>query len=204
MTKCVREIRDALGDHDHQLLKTVARQGFILDAALTTLPEASAPSAPYQPSATHNLPAPLTSFIGRQREIAELARLLPSTRLLTLTGAGGCGKTRLALEVARQVLDGFPTACGWSTWRRSPTRAGRADGRVGPRRQAGAEPSLVETLSDQLRARRSSWCSTTASTDRAGAELAETLLRAAPGLTIIATSREALGIAGETRGECRR
>src|SRR5437899_429986 len=52
----------------------------------------------------HNLPLQLTSFIGREREIAEVERMLASTRLLTLTGTGGCGKTRLALEVAGRVL----------------------------------------------------------------------------------------------------
>src|SRR5712691_2007295 len=56
----------------------------------------------------HNLPLQLTSFVGREREIAEAKRLLGETRLLTLTGAGGCGKTRLALAVAAGVRDEFP------------------------------------------------------------------------------------------------
>src|SRR5207302_1919312 len=56
----------------------------------------------------HNLPAQLTSFIGRAREMAEVKRLLTRTRLLTLAGAGGCGKTRLALQVAARVLDAYP------------------------------------------------------------------------------------------------
>ena len=54
-----------------------------------------------------NLPLQLTSFIGREREIAEISRLLSSTRLLTLTGSGGCGKTRLSLQVAANLLDDF-------------------------------------------------------------------------------------------------
>lgn len=54
-----------------------------------------------------NLPASLTSFVGRQREIVEVARLLGECRLLTLTGEGGCGKSRLALETARVVLNQF-------------------------------------------------------------------------------------------------
>ncbi len=54
-----------------------------------------------------NLPLALTSFIGREREIAEVKRLLSCTRLLTLTGAGGSGKTRLAHQVATDLLDEF-------------------------------------------------------------------------------------------------
>jgi hypothetical protein len=55
---------------------------------------------------THNLPLQLTSFIGRERAMVEVKRWLAKSRLLTLTGAGGCGKTRLALEVAaRRVAD---------------------------------------------------------------------------------------------------
>lgn len=55
----------------------------------------------------NNLPLQLTSFIGREREIAEIKRLLATTRLLTLTGSGGAGKTRLALQVAADSLEEF-------------------------------------------------------------------------------------------------
>ena len=54
--------------------------------------------------AHHNLPVSLTSFVGRDREVRELRDQLRSARLLTLFGVGGCGKTRLALELAREVL----------------------------------------------------------------------------------------------------
>jgi tetratricopeptide (TPR) repeat protein len=56
----------------------------------------------------HNLPAPRISFIGREHEMVEIKRHLAMTRLLTLTGAGGSGKTRLALEVARQLIGAYP------------------------------------------------------------------------------------------------
>jgi predicted ATPase/DNA-binding CsgD family transcriptional regulator/Tfp pilus assembly protein PilF len=59
-------------------------------------------------SSLHNLPLQLTSFIGREREIADVKRLLSTSRLLTLTGAGGSGKTRLALQVVSQVGDDYP------------------------------------------------------------------------------------------------
>ena len=77
----------------------------------------TATPAPLDP-ARHNLPALLTSFVGRERELAEVTRLLATTRLLTLTGAGGGGKTRLALAVAEQQVSAV------SRWR----MAGRAGG----------------------------------------------------------------------------
>src|SRR5579864_3153852 len=60
------------------------------------------------PRRLHNLPAQLTSFIGRESEIAEIKHLLGTARLLTLTGAAGCGKTRLALQIASEILPEFP------------------------------------------------------------------------------------------------
>jgi DNA-binding SARP family transcriptional activator len=71
----------------------------------------------------HNLPAPRTSFVGREREIVESKRELAMTRLLTLTGAGGSGKTRLALEVARDLVGAYQDGVGWWSLRRS--RRGR-------------------------------------------------------------------------------
>ena len=56
----------------------------------------------------HNLPAPRTSFVGREREMVEATRMLAMTRLLTLTGPGGCGKTRLALEASRDLVGNYP------------------------------------------------------------------------------------------------
>src|SRR5207248_5242098 len=58
-------------------------------------------------SFAYHLPAQLTSFIGREAEMAEVKQLLGATRLLTLTGSGGCGKTRLGLQVAADLIDGF-------------------------------------------------------------------------------------------------
>src|SRR5881398_2676415 len=63
---------------------------------------------PGAPAVPNNLPRQLTSFIGRERELAEVKRLLGAAPLLTLTGAGGCGKTRLALEVATAISVDYP------------------------------------------------------------------------------------------------
>jgi transcriptional regulator with XRE-family HTH domain len=63
---------------------------------------------PVEAVARHNLPVQLTTFVGRERELAEIAQLLAANRLVTLTGAGGCGKTRLALQAATDVIDTYP------------------------------------------------------------------------------------------------
>src|SRR5437879_5495248 len=70
-------------------------------------------ASPGWPRARHNLASSYTSFIGREREAAELDRLLSGPRLLTLTGTPGVGKTRLALEVASQRLDAHPGGVWW-------------------------------------------------------------------------------------------
>lgn len=70
--------------------------------SLVAFPSARAPEHP-----PNNLPLQLSSFVGREREMTEVERLLYGTRLLTLTGLGGCGKTRLALEAANDLVEGF-------------------------------------------------------------------------------------------------
>ncbi len=98
----------------------------LIDLATAASQKAPIPRAPATPERRTNLPAQLTRFIGREREMAEVTRLLGATRLLTLTGSGGAGKTRLALEVGvaggPRVAPPLQTAYGWWTWRRSPNR----------------------------------------------------------------------------------
>ena len=104
----------------------------------------------------HNLPRPRTQFIGREREIAECVRLLGDTRLLTLTGIGGSGKTRLAIRVAEaDRVELSRTASGSSTWRRSATRHGCW--RRSPARSASARaPARISrsSLRDHVSGRR--------------------------------------------------
>jgi predicted ATPase/class 3 adenylate cyclase len=148
----------------------------------------------------HNLPRQLTSFIGRDGEMAEIKQLLSKTALLTLTGAGGCGKTRLALQVAADVLEEFEEGV-WLV-----ELAALADSTLVPQTVAAAlgvreEPGrpLTETLIDYLRPRQVLLlldnCEHLLS---ASAQLADTSLRACPRLRVLVTSREGLGIAGET------
>ena len=74
------------------------------------------------PALPNNLPAQLASFIGRDRELSEVRALVESSRLVTLTGAGGSGKTRLSLRLAAELLDGSVMGSGWLNWRWSPAR----------------------------------------------------------------------------------
>ncbi len=143
------------------------------------------------------LPVQLTRFIGREREVADARRLLGATRLLTLTGAGGSGKTRLALEIATRAQGELPVA--WVEL------AGLSDGallaqhvgaQLGLGEQSGGADArkLVELLGEEPLLLVLDNCEHVV---EASAALADALLRGCPGLRILATSREALGIGGE-------
>ncbi|WNZ10840.1 LuxR C-terminal-related transcriptional regulator [Streptomyces sp. 11x1] len=150
-------------------------------------------------SGTGNLPAPLTTFIGRRRDIAEIRRLLRAARLLTLTGPGGIGKTRLALEAATAADNAFPDGV-WLVDLApvldpkavvGATAAALGVGDVG-------SGSVVEKLAAHLSRRHAlivlDNCEHVVD---ASAELAQVLLSAAPQLRILATSRRMLRIVGE-------
>src|SRR5437016_224938 len=144
-------------------------------------------------------PAQLTSFIGRERETAAVQELLQGTRLLTLTGAGGSGKTRLALEVASRVGAQYPDGVAWvelaplSNPELVPHHVADA---LGVRRDGirSARDALLEALRDWEALLVLDNCEHLV---EACARLAEALLRGCPRLGIMTTSREALGIGGE-------
>jgi predicted ATPase/class 3 adenylate cyclase len=146
-----------------------------------------------------NLPAPLTSFIGRERELAELAQILDDTRLLTLTGSGGTGKTRLALELARELESRFPDGA-WLVELAAvidPTLVVQVvSTALGLREQPGRP--LLTTLKDYLAMAQLVLlldnCEHLLDTC---ALLVGDLLRASPGLRVLATSREPLAVPGE-------
>src|SRR5215469_9158878 len=149
----------------------------------------------------HNLPIELTSFVGRKQELAELKRLLGTTRLLTLTGAGGAGKTRLALRAAAELARSLPDGA-WLVSLASvddPLLLTQAVfGALGVQ-DVSARWSL-SALSDYLQGKRLLLvldnCEHLLD---AAASLAWTLLRSCPELRVMATSRQALGMAGEVR-----
>lgn len=151
-------------------------------------------------SQSHNLPNQVTSFVGRGHEVAELKRLVGTTRLLTLTGAGGVGKTRLALQAAFELLDEFADGV-WLI-----ELASLADPALVTQTAATAlhiqeDPGqpILDTLINHLRQKQLLLILDNCEhLIESCAHLAEALLRACAYLQILATSREALGIAGET------
>ncbi len=146
-----------------------------------------------------NLPIQLSSFVGRERELAQARGLLASSRLVTLTGAGGCGKTRLAIRLAAELVAEFPNGV-WLVELGALSDSNLVAQSVASGLGLGEEPghSLLDTLTDYLRGKHLLLLLDNCEhLIAACAQLAEVLLQACPNLRILATSREALGIAGE-------
>jgi predicted ATPase/DNA-binding CsgD family transcriptional regulator len=149
--------------------------------------------------ARHNLPSSLTSFVGREATLTQAGRLLDESRLLTLVGPGGIGKTRLALRLARDVLTSYPDGA-WlvdlapvSDPALVPLAVAAA---LGVREQPGR--AMLVSLAEHLVAQRLLLVLDNCEhLVLAAARLSEVLLRACPSLRILATSRQGLGIDGE-------
>jgi predicted ATPase/class 3 adenylate cyclase len=148
----------------------------------------------------HNLPVQRTSFVGRERELLEIRKLLGDGGLVTLTGTGGCGKTRLAIQVAAESLDDWTDGV-WLVELAAldePDLVSRALARtLGVRDEPGR--ALTGTLVDHLR--HKALLLVLDNCEHLGgacAELAHVLLRECPAVAILATSREPLNVSGET------
>jgi len=146
-----------------------------------------------------NIPLELISFVGRRGELAEVKKALSAARLVTLTGIGGVGKTRLALRIAGEVRTDFREGV-WlvelGELRDESMLVDVVTSTLGVRDQSARPPAevLVEFLSSRHLLLVLDNCEQVVD---AAAKLAETLLRSCPEMRILATSREALGIAGE-------
>ena len=158
-----RRLRDlARAEEVFELTHPELRTGFPPPRSLDQLP--------------NNLPVQLSSFIGREAELAEVGRLLSDHRLVTLTGAGGCGKTRLAVQAASEILDRFPDGAWWVEL--AP---------LGDERLLGA--AIAEALGVRALPGMTEL--------QACGEATEAILGAAPGVVVLATSRAPLGVSGE-------
>jgi predicted ATPase/DNA-binding SARP family transcriptional activator/DNA-binding CsgD family transcriptional regulator len=166
-------------------------------------PDRGSPGPPNRETTTaprHNLPASRTSFVGREWEAVEIKRALAMTRLLMLTGAGGSGKTRLALKVAEDLVGIYPGGV-WFV-----ELAPLADGELVAQEVAEALEvrvragrSLTEEIADALRGDEQTLLilDNCEHLVEATARLADALLAACPNLRVLATSREPLGVGGE-------
>jgi predicted ATPase/DNA-binding CsgD family transcriptional regulator len=147
---------------------------------------------------SNNLPAPFSSFVGRERQIEELRRLLEAHRLVTLAGAPGVGKTRLAVQLANQLRTDYADGV-WMVelaYVEQPALAASATARALGVREASRTP--IEALMQELRDRELLLvldnCEHVLD---ACAALTEALLTSCPGVRVLATSRQALGLTGE-------
>ena len=147
----------------------------------------------------NNLPQQVTSFVGRERELAEIRKLLGTTRLVTLVGAGGIGKTRLSLQAAADVLDNYPDGIWFVEF--APLKDARLVPQavasvLGVKEEAGRPvvEALVKFVKDRQLLLILDNCEHLV---HACAELTKQLLQSSPQLRILASTREPLHVAGE-------
>lgn len=192
------ELDTAPGENTARLFAEIQSGAFA--AAQETFPPLSA----LIPTRRHNLPAELTSFIGREAEVAEVARLVRERRLVTVIGAGGVGKTRLALRVGAGLLDDFPHGV-WLAELAPLSDPAQVANQVAEVLQVQQQPgqSLAQALATWLRSR--SFLLILDNCEHvldSVVPLAGRLLRDCPHLHILATSRAVLEVAGETHFYC--
>jgi len=189
----------SLLDRGNHHLRDLSRPEHLFQLAHPSLPS-EFPALLTLDEFTHNLPVQLTRFIGREQEIVELKQLLANTRLLTLTGTGGCGKTRLALQIAAEVLEDYPDGV-WLVELAALSDPSLVAQTVASTWDLGEQAgrSIQEVLLQLLRSKHLLLVLDNCEhLVEACAKLVEEMLRAAPGLTILATSREVLQTEGET------
>ena len=186
----INAIRRVLGVES---IETLPRRGYRFVGAVREI------SATPAPRVASNLPTPMTSFIGRERELAEIERLLREDRLVTIVGSAGIGKTRLALKAAAKALGAYRDGIWFvdlAPLREADAVASAVAQTLGVQQTAATRP--VVAIAQHLKRRR---CLVILDNCEhlldACAKIASTLLHEAPGLGILATSRESLHVEGE-------
>jgi predicted ATPase/DNA-binding winged helix-turn-helix (wHTH) protein len=202
----ISALRKAFGSagDPKSFLQTVAGRGYRFVAPVEIESDAAqlgvSAAEPTPPARPANLPQQLTSFVGRKPELDNLTQALQNHRLVSLTGAGGVGKTRLAIEAGWQLLSNYPDGV-WvvelAPLQEEKLVAAAVAEALGIESsdQAAMFPSLAATLAGRHTLLILDNCEHLIAQ---AAAVAEALLRAAPGLHILATSRERLAIDGET------
>jgi predicted ATPase/class 3 adenylate cyclase/DNA-binding XRE family transcriptional regulator len=187
-------LRD-LGEHQ---LKDLPRPEHLFQLVIADLPSDFPPLKSME-ARLSNLPVQLTTFVGREREMANITRLLGKSRLVTLTGAGGSGKTRLACEVAAQVSNQFPDGV-WFVDLAPLSDPGLVPQAIASALGVREEPNraLSTNLAEHVYEKHMLLLlDNSEHLIEACAKIADTLLHACPNLHILTTSREPLSTAGE-------
>jgi predicted ATPase/DNA-binding SARP family transcriptional activator len=193
-------LADELGVDPGPELAELHQQILLQAASLAAVPQATAVPR-------SNVPAQVTSFVGRHAELQEVRKLLSGSRLVTLTGAGGCGKTRLALETARALIDSFPDGVWLAELEavRDPTQVPQSLATAlgigdGASLGVGGEPPrpIADKLTDYLREKELLVVLDNCEhLIEACGQITERVLRSAPKVRFLVTSRERLGVSGE-------
>src|SRR5260221_3854976 len=188
----VSALRKVLGA---DAITTVSGRGYQFTLPVTTGDgEADRASKP-----KHNLPYQLTSFIGREHEIAQLEELVPANRLVTLTGAGGAGKTRLAIEVASRLTDAFADGV-WVVELAALSDPHLVPQVVAPALELKEQPTrpVIETLGDYLASKKLLLVLDNVEHLLEGfVQFVDLILHRSADVAMLVTSRERLGMAGE-------
>ena len=146
----------------------------------------------------HNLPLQLTDFVGRDSEIADLKGALAAARLVTLAGPGGIGKTRLSIRVASETLETYPHGIWFIELALLSEPASIPTAIAAVLGLQTSQSNVLETIVSSLRAKRTLLVFDNCEhVIEASARIADTLLRECPGISILASSREPLGVPGE-------
>ena len=191
----------ALADLGVHRLKDLGRPERIFQLQAAGLPAGFPPLRSLgNPALPNNLPGQLSAFIGREREISEVRALVESARLVTLTGAGGCGKTRLGLQVAAELLDGSGDGV-WLAELAAVTDQDAVPATISQALRLAVQPGrpALEALLDALAPQDVLIVLDNCEHLIGGcAKTAEAIVRRCPRVHLLATSREPLGIGGET------
>src|SRR5580704_15997430 len=191
----------ALADLGVHRLKDLGRPERIFQLTGAGLPAGFPPLRSLgNPALPNNLPVQLSAFIGRDREVAEVRALVESSRLVTLTGAGGCGKTRLGLQVAAELLDGSGDGV-WLAELAAVTGEDAVPSAISQALRLAGQPGrpALEALLDALAAQDVLIVLDNCEHLIGGcAKTVDAIVRRCPRVHLLATSREPLGIGGET------
>lgn len=180
-------------------LRDLGRPEHVFALVHSALPDHQRPSRSLD-APPNNLPAQLTSFVGRARELQEVGRTLGETRLLTLTGTGGSGKTRLALQAAADALGRFPDGAWWVDLSQvtDPGLVGDAVAAAIGLRASGGMSALQVSRAHLAGRRALIVLDNCEHVLEDAATVATTLLSACAEVSVLATSRAQLGVGGET------